>query len=331
MKKHRSGRSWLICVALCLLLLSGIEIARLVARADTVVQVTLATDKQVYDVGETVRISSGVVVNGTKVTDALVAAEVISPYNNSYLIRTVKTGEILNANWKVQILDLRTCDFQGNSKTLFNTGEVVYVFVLVKNADTLLTHHVKMALYVQFSDATPFAAFYPFEMDIEPGRQVNNTVSLPLPSNAVVGETQVFASVFSGSPATSGTAYSPERTVSFYINSTTPTAAPQPQYSNITYRIPSNDAKLGNYTVFASSLYQNTLAMQHATFQVILLGDVVKDGVVDMHDVQVVLALFASKVGDLNWNPNADVFKDGVINMRDVALVCNDFGKSATY
>jgi len=331
MKKGLSGYSFLTYAALCLLLLSGTEIARLVVIAETVVQVGLVTDKQVYDVGNTVQISTNVMVDGTPVTDALVAVEVVSPYNNSYLVRTVKTGEIPNGNWKVQILDLHTCDFQGHPKMSFNTGEVTYIFVVVKNVDTLLAHHVKMALYVQFSDDTPFAAFYPFEMNVEAGQRVNNTVSLPIPASAVIGETQVFASVFSDSPAKGGAAYSPERTVSFYINSTTPTPTPQPQYSNITYRIPSNDAKLGNYTVFAASFYQNTLATRQLTFQVVLLGDVVKDGVVDMRDVQAVLAVFGSKAGDANWNPNADVFKDGKINMRDVATVCNDYGKTAKY
>jgi len=321
----------LVAVFLCLILLSLIIIEIYPANAGLIVDIEMETSKEVYDVWDPVRISGNVTVDGALVTDALVALEIVSPISTSYLIRTVTTGEISSGYWQVQILDLYTCDSQGNPKTLFNKGAFVYVTIRLKNFNTMLTYHVKAGLYIQYSDNTPFIAFYPFEGDIEGGQEVNSTVSIQIPSSAVSGQALIFASLFSGSLITGGTAYCPEKITSFYIDTMTPQAPPQPQHFNVTFRLPKTNVKVGNYTIYARSLYGLSLATEIKAFKVVLLGDLVKDGKIDMRDIGAICDLYGKKEGDPNWNPEADFYKDGMINMRDIGIVSNNFGKSCIY
>jgi len=263
-----------------------------------IVDIGMETDKQIYNVGDPVHISGNVTADGVPVNDALVAIEIVSPYGSPYLIRTVKTGENPSGYWKVQILNLYTCDSVGNPKTLFNKGAMAYVFISIKSYDSYLTHHVKVGFYTQYSDNSLLIAYYPFELDVEPGHEIQNIGSLPIPANAQSGEAVIFVSLFSDTPANAGTAYCPEKTASFYIASTTPPAQPQPQYFNITFKMPKKDVKLGNYMIYARSMYQNSLATEIKSFKVILVGDIVKDGKVDM---------------------------------RDIGIVCGNYGKTAIY
>jgi len=56
------------------------------------------------------------------------------------------------------------------------------------------------------------------------------------------------------------------------------------------------------------------------------LGDVNKDGKVNMIDIGIVASAFGSFPGHLKWNPKADIRQDGIINLRDIALVAKNFG-----
>lgn len=319
-------KKFLPCIIILFLLFGNIMIV-----SAPIVDIGMETDKQIYNVGDPVRISGNVTADGVPVNDALVAIEILSPYGSSYVIRTVKTGEIPSGYWKVQILNLYTCDSVGNPKTLFNKGAMAYVFISIKSNDTYLTHHVKVALYTQYSDNSPLIAYYPFEIDVEPGHEIQNIASLPIPTNAQSGEAVIFVSLFSDTPANAGTAYCPEKTASFYIASTTPPAQPQLQYFNITFKMPKKDVKLGNYMIYARSMYQNSLATEIKSFEVILVGDVVKDGKIDMRDIGAVCNLYGTKEGDPNWNPAADVTNDKKVDMRDIGIVCHNYGKTAIY
>ena len=53
----------------------------------------------------------------------------------------------------------------------------------------------------------------------------------------------------------------------------------------------------------------------------------VYDGVVNMKDIAYMVALFNTKPGSPNWNPNADVNNDGVVNMKDIAIGVAYFNK----
>lgn len=59
-----------------------------------------------------------------------------------------------------------------------------------------------------------------------------------------------------------------------------------------------------------------------------LLGDINKDGIVNMRDIGIVTQAYESLPGDPRWNPSADLNKDGFINMRDIGIACREFGKT---
>jgi hypothetical protein len=296
----------------------------------TVIAIGMNTDKQVYNVGDVININGNVTSDGTLVTDALVAIEIRDPNGNPYIVRTIQTGENISEQFKVIILNLYTCDSHGNPNTLLKRGSLAYFNLTLKNVD-YLTYHVKAAVYVQCSDNTPLIAFYPFEADVEYGQEVKILESVLIPSNAPLGEARIFANLYSDTPKNGGTPYCPEKTAKFYIGSTTPNAPLLPQYFKITFTLPKTNVKLGKYTVYARSYYKLTLATQILTFEVILLGDINGDGIVNMRDIGAICNLYNTRKGDLNWNPDADLNKDGIINMRDIGLACNSFGNSGVY
>lgn len=195
----------------------------------------------------------------------------------------------------------------------------------------VLTHHVEVAIYIQCSDNTPLKAFYPTGIDIEGGQEMHWIFSVPIPSNAPSGEAIIFANLYSDQPKTGGTAYCPEKNATFCIQSTTPKAPPQPQYFNITFKLPRKDVKLGNYNIYARSRYITSLASENIFFNVILAGDIVKDYIINMRDIGAVCALYGTTEEDPDWNPDADLVKDGIINMRDIGAECNNYGKTAIY
>jgi hypothetical protein len=59
-----------------------------------------------------------------------------------------------------------------------------------------------------------------------------------------------------------------------------------------------------------------------------LLGDVNKDGVVNMRDVVLLVLIYRSTPSDPDWNPSADLNNDGIIDVRDITIVLQNFGAS---
>jgi hypothetical protein len=90
--------------------------------------------------------------------------------------------------------------------------------------------------------------------------------------------------------------------------------------------LPRKDCKLGNYAVHEVTNYN---ILQTATdsqqFKVILLGDVNKDNVINMRDINALILIFNAKPQSPSWNPDADLNKDEVINMRDILILILTF------
>jgi hypothetical protein len=58
------------------------------------------------------------------------------------------------------------------------------------------------------------------------------------------------------------------------------------------------------------------------------LGDINRDGSVNIDDVAMVMIAIWTVPADSNWNPKADLDEDGVIDIDDLSLMCLEFGKS---
>jgi len=51
------------------------------------------------------------------------------------------------------------------------------------------------------------------------------------------------------------------------------------------------------------------------------MGDVNRDGLIDILDVELIQEAWGSTPGDPNWNPDADLNQDGIVNMNDM-IIC---------
>ena len=253
MKLNLHLRARLATVMVCLMVLSQISIMEQIANAQ-ILDVNLTIDKPAYSPGETVKISTNVTLDGILQNDTPVAIEVDFPDGNLFLIRTIETGDTSGGYWKVQILDLYTCDAYGNPKTLFSRDSLAGVRLKIKNMD-VVKRHVLAALYTQCSDNTPLpqGAFYAFEMDVEGGEIVDYIKTLPISSDAPIGEATVFASLFTDRPRNVGTPQCPGKKANFYIETTVPLMPPQPQYCNLTFALPQQDLPRGNYKIYGTT------------------------------------------------------------------------------
>jgi hypothetical protein len=292
-----------------------------------VLDVQIKTDRQTYNVGDPVLITANATLDGNPYS-TVIAIEVINPYGNTLLLRTIKTGDVSGSYWKVIITDLFLCDSNGNPKTTFKRETLAYASYTIKNID-VVDHEIKIAFYIQCSDNTPMLAYYAFEGVIEAGKQMSTIASFPIPNSAPQGEAKIFLGVFNNSPKNGGTPYCPERSAIFYIESTTPPFPTQPETFNISFSLPKKDLKLGNYTVYGAAKYYVQTSFESKKFQVVFLGDIVNDGIINMRDITACILLFQTTPSSPNWNPDADVDKSGKVDMRDVTFLILHFGCTA--
>jgi hypothetical protein len=312
--------SWL----LVLVSISSIVLSSFTVIAAPVFQIRITLDSQVYNVGSKVNLFTNITLDGNS-TANLAAIEVITPNGNPHVIRTVKTGNVSQMYFRVQILDLYTSTDTGTPRTLFNPGGTAYVNITVHNVD-FVERHVVIGLYAQGSDNRPLIAFYPSQDDIVANGTIQHLLSLSIPSSAPLGQARLFASLSTDFPSNNGYAYCPEQVANFSIGASTPILPQQPEYSNLTFNLLRKDCKLGNYTVYAVTNY-NVLQTETATkqFKVVLLGDTNKDYIINMRDINSLVMLFNTTPASPNWNPDADVNNDGVVNMRDINILILTF------
>lgn len=307
--------------------LFSIGLPSYVVFAVPVLQIRIALDSQVYNVGSKINIYSNITLDGNP-TANLEAIEVVSPNGDPYVIRTAKTGNVSQMYFRVRISSLRTSVSDGTPKILFNRGDIAYVNITIGNPD-FITHHIVVGLYVQGSDGSSIHALFPSQDNIDANSTIQYLFSLTIPSNAALGQARVFASIFTDFPMNGGYAYCPEEVANFFIGTSTPSLPQQPEYSAITFDLSRKDCRLGNYTAYAVTNYN---VLQTATdsqqFKVILLGDVNKDNMINMRDINALILIFNAKPPSPSWNPDADLNKDEVVNMRDIIILILSFQNS---
>jgi uncharacterized protein YfaS (alpha-2-macroglobulin family) len=107
----------------------------------------------------------------------------------------------------------------------------------------------------------------------------------------------------------------------------------------IAFKLP-DDSKLGNYTVYVSSICGDAKAVNNTSFEALrraLSGDIDGNGIVNIHDLYIVAKAFGSHGPDIpnpgdppskNWNPIADLDGNGLVNISDLFKVAKDWGKT---
>lgn len=59
-----------------------------------------------------------------------------------------------------------------------------------------------------------------------------------------------------------------------------------------------------------------------------IIGDINRDGTVDIFDVITLCVAYDTTPQDPKWNPDVDLNKDWIIDMYDVVIVCSNYGVS---
>jgi hypothetical protein len=87
----------------------------------------------------------------------------------------------------------------------------------------------------------------------------------------------------------------------------------------------------GNYSVSANCKYQTEVANATAMFQVVLRGDINRDGTVDIFDAIILAGHYNEHLPWLHpaIDPKADLNGDGEIDIYDAIILAANFGKTA--
>lgn len=304
--------------------------------------VNVKTDKNVYNIGETVHITGSVTLDGTSVSNALVAIQV--NYGNKNLIyRTLSTGSIPPTTWKINIIEVYLGDSLGNKITKAIKGRDYTVWIVYRNTQT---YPIQATLTFTIYDSSNFPMYSQIALStkVEPGGPFFVACSWRVPAEAELGIATIYANAYSDLPQNKGWPHCPEKAGTFNIVSTTSTVSIEKSLSQTqsagnfytSFYLPTNGrVYLGNYIIYASTLYISSLVglpgFNFTIFKVKLDGDLNNDGVVDIYDCVIIALAYGSSMGNPNWNPKADVNGDGIVDIFDMVIVALNYGKSAKF
>ena len=291
---------------------------------------TIKTDKQSYLGEEIVQISGNLTINGSPVTDSLIAIQVNYPSGKLFLIRTLQIGSG-GGNHELEILEVFSCNRYGEPKDSFKPGETAYLKIVWRNNSNSSKTFV-LTYYIQYEDGTPMLACPSFSGTVDPNATNINMIGVPISSDAPEGNVVAYINLYSKLPETYGKPYCPEKNATFTISSTSSSSTEeisnQLQSSTdsftLTFKAPRKPVG-GNYTVYATAFYEGELAFATLEFELKLLGDLNGDNVIDMKDIGIVCKAYMSRPGDSNWNPEADFNGDQIVDMKDVGTVCSRY------
>ncbi len=253
------------------------------------------------------------------------------------MLRTLETGPIDPNNWPLEILEVYSCDSNGNPKSSVQPGGNIGFKVRVRN-NAVNPFDIRVMLSLVYSNKAPFKVFKVFNGSIGGEQTMAWTqYPIPIPDGAVTGNTTVYANIYNSLPKNGGFALCPEKSASFSIGTGGP--APSPPSSNGQFTVEMAISRilvwLGNYTVYSRAMYSYEIAANITQFEIVLIGDLYEDGKIDMRDIAIVARAFGTFEGDPDWNPDADLtgteylVPDGRVDMRDIALVAKAFGSQA--
>lgn len=300
--------------------------------------VTVATDKAVYGVSDTVNVTGSLswVPNNVPVTDGLVAVEVRAPGGSLFDLRTSPTGSISGQNWVVNFTRFYPSDQNQVPKYSFAVGEDVYIFAEWENFDPINEHNVTEVAV--FTDPTSA----PLGFGFTSGRLGSNMVSSSFfkamsATSSGMGTFVVYGNLLSDFPKNGGYPYCPEWSVTFAVTASPKVSPVQAAGSvslltgdgsyNFSFRFPLGSTHHGHYTVSASS-YSSMLATSNTTFYLPLIGDINHDGSVDIFDAILLARALNTRPGDQYWNPYADINGDGAVDIFDAILLAAHFNES---
>lgn len=302
---------------------------------------TIQTNKQKYNLGETLTFNGTLTENGVPANDALIAVQIVDPASYSLIYRTLNTGVIPQSTWIVEILEVTPSDDLGNPKTSFKRGQAANFKVTVKNNGAEAKNvYLTINCYYVLSHETTFSAILYYQGSIPPG-VMYFIPEIIIPDDAPICTAKVYANAYKNLPKDVGYAYCPEKSATFTItdsstssstsfeNATLYTLQTSDGTYNFTFNLPSKNIRLGNYTLYAGTFYHREQENTYTTFEVILLGDVNGDKIVDIFDAVLLSKASGSTPEDPNWDPRCDFNNDEIVDIFDAVTLAANAGKTA--
>jgi len=309
---------------------------------------TVKTSKPQYYNKEFVQIYGNLTLDGELVTSGLVGIQIQKPNDQLLTIRTVPATNPPSETPYVFLEYVVPCDSEGNPKFSFRRGTLGYFKVSTANLD-IEPREVLITINTYNNDSIPFG-FASIQTILAPQSYPQFLISIPIPSDAVLGTATVYANAYTNWPKLAGTPYCREVKNTFEITSTlasSQTTITQDHHStvfqtsetsnyNLTFRL-ARDASRGNYTVYATSRYLGEPVFNTTQFQVAIIGDLgsgtppqffLFDGKVDSKDLSLFLqcikglappeAMYLADLGS-GIPPQFFLF-DGKVDSRDLSL-----------
>lgn len=299
-----------------------------------ILDLTVATDKLLYYLGENVTIHVNLTINSSPF-QGLVAIEVDDPTGYyKKVVRTLQTGATPPLG-NITIVDVVPCDMMGDPKGSFQIGTKPYFNVTVRN-DGTEWKNAAITINAYDGNTVPLPGVPTIIGSVGPGVETHIAGVNEIPTWAYIGTGMVYANVFTDLPRDGGVSYCPEKSATFQITGGGGGGAGAPGSGNstagnynLTFELPKFDAKIGNYTVYATSGYGGQQVIKNTTFETKLIGDVNGDGKVSVADMVLVDIALGSQPGEPNWNPNADLNDDGIISIADMVVVDMHLGEGS--
>jgi hypothetical protein len=288
--------------------------------------ITVNTDKSIYNVGEIVQISGDLKYYNSPLSGALVALQ-INDRAVPYALRTLYTGTLPSGPWYVEITNVYIGDSDGNPLNNITRGAVCYIWIFYKNTYQY-SLPVTIAFTIYDANQSPLFAQIPVSQSVPPGDNYFVRYSWQIPTDAEVGIATVYASIFTAPPEDGGYPHSPEKSNVFNIIKTSMLSTYEGTYDT-SFQIATRNTRIGNYNVYVASFYAGYTATSTTSYQVILLGDINGDLYVNIKDAVLLNGVFGSQEGDPNWDPRCDLNNDGYVNIKDAVILNSNFGNSA--
>ena len=330
---HKASRKMLLGIYMLVVSLLSLR----AAYAPTL-HLIINADEQ-YNLGTDVTVNGTLALDGSPVSDGLVAVQINDPRGDSpehlFVVRAVTTGSTPPSP-QVEILDLFPCNSYGDPKYSFRKGDQLGFKAILYNYFSS-QKYVILTLTIYDSSGVP-AVIVMWTDNIPPGQSfpIMFYPMYTIPEDAPTGIAPVYGVALTNWPQYNGIAYCPEKSTSFTVTSrggglgtsSGTSQSPEPGTFEVPFRPSDDGGVLGEYTIHATSVYNEIyLASNFTTFTVVLITDLTggpgggPDGLVDLRDLFYVILRF------LTSDPIADVTKDGIVDLRDIFAVILDYGK----